>query len=87
MLLQALMTSSQHIRPFGGQALIRAGEAQLHSPLSLTQRNPAFPPYRAVLFQPGAQRPFRIQRAGRELLDPMNRPLPESDAFESLFVN
>ena len=71
MYLQAIVNSSWSIKPvYEWREKNDRGEFQYvtgHRPVDGAKR---FAAYTAEIFKPGAEEPFRVQRAGRELLDP-----------------
>ena len=71
MYLQAIVNSSWAIKPvYEWREKNDRGEFQYvtgHTPVDGAKR---FAAYTAELFRPGIDEPFRVQRAGRELLDP-----------------
>ena len=71
MFLQAIMSCSWTIKPvYEWRERNEKGQVQYvtgHTPVHGAKR---LAPYTAELFRPGAEEPFRVQRAGRELLDP-----------------
>jgi len=71
MYLQAIVTSSWNVKSvYEWREKNDRGEYQYvtgHTPVDGAKR---FAAYTAELFKPGTDEPFRVQRAGRELLDP-----------------
>lgn len=72
MFYQAITERSAAIRPLYGKPL-RASDETIKASISVTPSDGAEPlgHYIADLYLPGAKNPFRTQRAGRELLDPL----------------
>jgi hypothetical protein len=71
MFLQTLVSRSSDIRPvYETGAKDSSGKVKYFSENSASQNSTKLSPYIAELFKPGARQPFRIQIAGRELLDP-----------------
>ena len=75
MFYQAITLPSDEIKPLYGRLRRREGGAEteiLHAPVPGAQ---PLGSYISELYLPGASKPFRTQKAGRELLDPAARPV------------
>lgn len=74
MFVQALTTPSAHIRPlYEIPRTNHLGKVEYVKDTLPLQNATRLPPYIADVFRPGESRPYRIQIAGRELLDPQMR--------------
>jgi len=85
MLLQVFVTESKNIRPlYQISRKTSAGQTQFDIVREPVPEATRLGTYVAELFEPGAKQPFRVQIAGRELLDPKsatsNNPLSTSVA-------
>jgi len=71
MFFQALVNHSSKVKPIYEWAERNSrGELEYFTAPVATRNAKRFAPYIAELFMPGAMKPFAVQRAGRELLDP-----------------
>jgi hypothetical protein len=71
MFLQAIVNNSWNVKPvYEWRERNQQGEFEYITGPVPSPGAKRFAPYLAEMFRPGADTPFRVQRAGRELLDP-----------------
>jgi len=80
MFLQAIMNYSSTIKPvYEWREKNEKGQVQYVTGHTAVQGAKRLAPYTAELFEPGGDEPFRVQRAGRELLEP--KPIDRESAL------